>query len=115
MGMDTPATTFRSTAQIAASKTNGATGTGPLTPTGKATSSTNGTTHGLAARGVLLPSERAEEYQDNLAGWFQTLVPRSPGEGLLVARVADIGWRMGRLSRLEERLVNSALQLLSLR
>ncbi len=36
--------------------------------------------------------------------WF---LPRSPGEGQLVARVADVGWRMG-VSRLEERLVNSA-------
>jgi hypothetical protein len=110
MSMDTPTTTPRSPAQVAASKTNGANSIGPVTPTGKAISSANGTTHGLASRGVLLPSERAEEYEGNLAGWFTTLLPRSPGEGLLVARVADVGWRMGRLSRLEERLVNSALE-----
>jgi hypothetical protein len=108
--MDTPSSSPRSPSQTAASKTNGATSTGPVTPTGKAISSANGTTHGLASRGVLLPSERAEEYESNLAGWFTTLVPRTPGEGQLVARVADVGWRMGRLSRLEERLVNAALE-----
>lgn len=108
--MDTPTTAPRSPAQTAASKTNGATSAGPVTAAGKAVASANGTTHGLAARGVLLPSERAEEYESNLAGWFETLVPRSRGEGLLVARVADVGWRMGRLSRLEERLVNASLE-----
>lgn len=108
--MDTPTTTPRSSAQTAASKTNGATSTGPVTPTGKAVASANGTTHGLAARGVLLPSERAADYEANLTDWFETLVPRSRGEGQLVIRTADVAWRMGRLSRLEERLVNSALE-----
>jgi hypothetical protein len=110
VSMDTPMTPPRSPSQIATSKTNGATSTGPVTPTGKAISSANGTTHGLASRGVLLPSERAQDYESNLNDWFETLVPRSRGEGQLVARVADVGWRMGRLSRLEERLVNSALE-----
>jgi hypothetical protein len=110
MAMDTKTPPTRSPAQITASKLNGAAGNGPVTPDGKAISSTNGTTHGLASRGVLLPSERAVDYESNLSDWFETLVPRSRGEGQLVARVADVGWRMGRLSRLEERLVNTALE-----
>jgi hypothetical protein len=108
--MDTNTPPTRTPAQTAASKSNGATSSGPVTPEGKAISSTNGTTHGLASRGVLLPSERAQDYKASLNGWFMTLVPRSPGEGQLVARVADVGWRMGRLSRLEERMVNAALE-----
>jgi hypothetical protein len=108
--MDTNTPPTRTPAQAAASKANGATSSGPVTPYGKAISSANGTTHGLASRGVLLPSERAQDYEANLNGWLMTLVPRSPGEGQLVARVADVGWRMGRLSRLEERLVNAALE-----
>jgi hypothetical protein len=108
--MDTNTPPTRTPAQTAASKANGATSSGPVTPAGKAISSANATTHGLASRGVLLPSERAQDYESNVNSWFMTLVPRSPGEGQLVARVADVGWRMGRLSRLEERMVNSALE-----
>jgi hypothetical protein len=110
MDMDTNTPATRTPAQTAASKANGATSSGPVTATGKAISSANGTANGLASRGVLLPSERAQDYEANLNSWFLTLVPRSPGEGQLVARVADVGWRMGRLSRLEERLVNAALE-----
>lgn len=108
--MDTNTPPTRTPAQTAASKANGATSSGPVTPAGKAISSANGTTHGLASRGVLLPSERAVDYESNLSDWFETLVPRSRGEGQLVARVADVGWRMGRLSRLEERMVNASLE-----
>lgn len=107
--MDT-ATPPRSPAQTAASKTNGSKSTGPTTATGKAIASTNGTTHALAAQAVLLPSERIDEYEACVTGWFVTLMPRSPGEGQLAARVGDVAWRMRRLQRLEERLVNAALE-----
>lgn len=39
-----------------------------------------------------------------------TLRPRSRGEGHVVARVADVDFRMDRLARMEERIVNSALE-----
>jgi hypothetical protein len=107
---DTTATPPRTPAQTAASKTNGSKSTGPTTTTGKAIVSANGTTHGLAAQAVLLPSERLDEYAACLDGWFVTLMPRSPGEGQLAARVGDVAWRMRRLQRLEERLVNAALE-----
>jgi hypothetical protein len=81
-----------------------------MTTTGKAIASANATTHALAARGVLLPSERAEDYEANLQAWFVALLPRTPGEGQLAARVADVGFRMHRLSRLKERMVNAALE-----
>lgn len=54
--------------QNTTSKTNGAASTGPVTPAGKAISSANGTSHGLASRGVLLPSKRARDYEANLSG-----------------------------------------------
>lgn len=108
--MDTTITAPRSPAQSAASRTNGSKSTGPITTTGRALASLNGTEHGLAATAVLLPSERVEEYEACIRGWFVTLMPRSPGEGQLAARVGDVGWRMGRLQQLEERLVNAALE-----
>jgi hypothetical protein len=64
----------------------------------------------LASRAALLPSERVEQYEVALHGWFNTLRPRSQGEGQVVARVADVNFRMDRLARMEERLVNSALE-----
>jgi len=70
----------------------------------------NGVEHGLASRAALLPSERVEQYEMALHGWFNTLRPRSQGEGQVVARVADVNFRMDRLARMEERLVNSALE-----
>lgn len=102
--------TTRTPAQVEASRKNGAMSTGPVTPAGKAIISTNGVTHGLAARAALLPSERAEDYEANLTGWVATLRPRTPGEGQVVARVADTGFRLDRLARVEERMVNAALE-----
>lgn len=103
-------TTTRTPAQVEASRKNGAMSTGPVTPAGKAIISTNGVTHGLATRAALLPSERAEDYEANLTGWLATLRPRTPGEGQLAARVADTGFRLDRLARVEERMVNAALE-----
>jgi hypothetical protein len=102
--------TTRTPAQVEASRKNGATSTGPVTAAGKAIISTNATTHGLATRAALLPSERAEDYEANLTGWLATLRPRTPGEGQVVARVADTGFRLDRLARVEERMVNAALE-----
>ncbi len=84
--------------------------TGPVTLDGKAIASMNAVEHGLASRAALLPSERAEQYETALHGWFNTLRPRSQGEGQVVARVADVNFRMDRLARMEERIVNSALE-----
>lgn len=108
--METETTPPRSPAQIAASRANGARSAGPTTDMGKAIASTNGVVHGLATRAALLPSERAEDYEANLNGWVATLRPRTPGEGQVVARVADTGFRLDRLAQVEERMVNAALE-----
>jgi hypothetical protein len=103
-------TTTRTPAQVEASRKNGAMSTGPVTVAGKVIVSTNAVNHGLATRAALLPSERAEDYQANLTGWLATLRPRTPGEGQVAARVADTGFRLDRLARVEERMVNDALE-----
>jgi hypothetical protein len=108
--MDTETIPPRSPAQAAASKVNGARSAGPTSEAGKAIASMNGVTHGLATRAALLPSERAEDYEAHLHGWLATLRPRTPGEGQVVARVADVGFRLERLARMEERLANRALE-----
>jgi hypothetical protein len=92
-------TTTRTPAQVEASRKNGAMSTGPVTPDGKAIVSTNAVNHGLATGAALLPSERAEDYQANLSGWLATLRPRTPGEGQVVARVADTGFRLDTMPR----------------
>jgi hypothetical protein len=100
----------RSLAQADAARRNGRLGRGPVTPEGRAIAASNAIEHGLASRAALLPSERAEQYEMALHGWFNTLRPRSQGEGQIVAQVADLAFRKQRLAKLEERIVNTALE-----
>jgi hypothetical protein len=86
-----------------ASRVNGKRSLGPVSPYGKLIASMNGVRHGLASRSILLPSEKAEDYETNVNAWANTLQPASPAESLLVARIADLDFRLGRLQRLEDR------------
>lgn len=73
---------------------------GPIKAGGKAIASANSITHGLSSRLVLLPSESAEDYQAVVSAWTETLKPGSPGEAKVVARVADLNFRLaGRAPR----------------
>lgn len=86
-----------------ASVVNGSKSKGPVSIEGKVSSSTNSVQHGLASRSVLLPSETPDEYERNLQAWVETLRPASPGEAEIVARVADVNFRLRRLQRLEDK------------
>ena len=84
--------------------------TGPITAAGKVSSSMNSIQHGLASRGVLLPSEKAEDYEANLNSWLSTLRPESPVEAQVVTRISDASFRLERLSRLEQKHVQASLE-----
>jgi len=102
--------TERTPAQAEASRLNGTKSLGPVTATGKSVSSMNGIVHALSSRGVLLPSERQEDYQATAQSWLDTLRPTSPAETTMVLTLADLSFRTDRLARLEEKLVNKAIE-----
>ncbi len=85
------------------SRVNGKRSLGPVSTQGKRIASMNSVRHGLASRSVLLPSEKATDYETGVNIWASTLQPASAGEGLLVARIADLDFRLGRLQRMEDR------------
>ena len=102
--------TDRSSAQRTTSATNGARSHGPVTAEGKAVSSLNHVRHGLAAKMLLLPSENAGEYEQNLDEWASTLKPTSPAEVQLVVAAADLAWRLQRLALIERRQMAAHLE-----
>ena len=75
--------------------------TGPRTKAGKDKSSSNRTAHGLAGVALVLPGERVSAYCLYLASWFATLPCTSEGEAHVLSQIADIGWRLERLLKLE--------------
>jgi len=89
---------------------NGTMSSGPVTAAGKSVSSMNGIAHGLASRGVLLPSERQEDYRATAQSWLDTLRPTSPAETTMVLTLADLSFRTDRLARLEEKLITKAIE-----
>lgn len=99
--------TTRTAAQGEASRMNGARSAGPITLAGKQVSSLNAVKGGFGSEALLLPHESVERYGMVVRAWVETLRPASPAEGKLVARVADLDWRLERLARMEHKAVLS--------
>ena len=108
--MSTSANHNASTDRADASRANGKKSLGPVSTLGKTVAAMNGVTHGLASRTVLLPSETTTDYEANVNAWATTLQPSSPGEVELVARVADLNFRLRRLQRLEDKHQAASLE-----
>jgi hypothetical protein len=88
-------------AQALASRTNGALSHGPVSESGKATSSKNALKTGLTGRTVLLPSEDAARYEAHLAEFRNRFEPVGSAETNLVQSLADTQWRLARIPSLE--------------
>src|SRR3954454_366793 len=89
-------------AQSEASRQNGASSSGPITPEGKARSARNGTRHGLrGSTFALLPGENPAEWAAHLDGYLARLRPVDAAELRCVERLAACDWREARLLRLE--------------
>jgi hypothetical protein len=95
----------RTAAQVEASRMNGAKGHGAITLAGKETSSLNALKGGLGAEALLLPHESAERYGMVVSSWVDALRPGSSAEARLVARVADVDFRLQRLASMEQKAV----------
>ncbi len=89
---------------------NGAKSKGPVTPEGKARSSTNARRHGLASAPILLPGESKEDFQQLLADYMDQFHPRTPVETDLVETMAISRWRLRRVLTFEASLFDEEMQ-----
>jgi hypothetical protein len=90
--------------QIAANRANALHSTGPKTPEGKAAVRHNAMRHGLLARDVVLPEEDLDAFEDLRNQVRAELSPVGRIEELLVDRIVNIMWRLGRSARMETAL-----------
>ena len=93
-------------AQILANQSNAALSTGPTSTTGKLTSSRNAQSHGLTTRQALLPSEDPKDYQDHRQAYTDRYRPQSLISHEIVHELADLRWRLRRVSAFEAQLLN---------
>jgi hypothetical protein len=76
--------------------------TGPTSPEGKAVASRNSTTHAITSRVIVLPNvEREEDWHAFRDGLVSALQPEGQLEEFFANRVAEIAWRIGRVTRAE--------------
>ncbi len=90
----------------AINRANATHSTGPVTETGKQTSSLNATTHGLTAMKPYLPTEE-RDHATYAAARLRCLNPQTETERDLADTVIDIEWRLKRIPSLEARLFES--------
>ena len=94
-------------AQQQANKENAQHSTGPRTAEGKQRSSQNALKHGLCALDPLIPGEDPEAFQEHFCEIELDLQPASVIESQLVEQIADISWRLKRLSRIEAAVITA--------
>ncbi len=100
-----------SAAKIAANRRNAAKSTGPKTLAGKKASAMNATRHALLAVAPVLPGiEKAEDWEAHRSGTLASLAPVGYLETVLAGRVAELLWRLGRLTRYETENTASKLE-----
>lgn len=83
--------------------------TGPRTAEGKAVSSRNALTHGLAANRTVLPGENAREFQTLLSELAKEFRPATALQRSLVRQLADSEWRLRRIPDFEAGLLTRRL------
>ncbi len=92
-------------AQQQANQQNAKHSTGPRTAEGKQRSSQNALKHGLCAQDPLIPGEDPEAFELHFEEIDLDLKPCSAIESNLVDQIADISWRLKRLSRIEAAVI----------
>jgi hypothetical protein len=93
---------MRSSAQIEASRRNGAKSNGPVTEEGRAKSSQNAVKHGLSARKVVvLDGESEDGWTEFHQGYIAKFRPRDTVEEHLVLEMAVNRWRLQRAWAME--------------
>jgi hypothetical protein len=87
--------------QQAANERNAQKSTGPSTAEGRARSSRNATTHGLASREALLQSEDKHAFQQHMESFANEYRPQTDLEQFYVTQMAEAAWRLRRVRRFE--------------
>jgi hypothetical protein len=94
--------------QLNANRRNAQGSTGPRTLEGKAVSSRNALTHGLAANRAVLPGENPQDFQVLLSNLVQEFRHATELQRSLVRQLADAEWRLRRVPDFEAGLLASA-------
>ena len=100
---------MKSKNQIRANRENARKSTGPRTKEGKARSSQNALKHGLLANDAVLPGEDPADFDRHLTSFEDTYLPRNRVEKEIVRQIADVAWRMQRLSRIETAVIAAGI------
>ena len=95
--------------QIKANRENAKKSTGPRTNSGKSRTSKNALKHGLLAQDAVLPGEDPAEFDQHLTSFEETYLPRNRVEKEIVRQIADVSWRMQRLSRIETAVIAAGI------
>jgi hypothetical protein len=93
-------------AQVIANRANAQLSTGPRTPEGQQASSSNSKSHGLTSRSALLPGEDPQEYELFHHAYTARYLPQDMIEQKMVSELADLEWRLRRVSEFEAQLFN---------
>ena len=97
------------TEKIRANRENAKKSTGPKTDSGKTRSSQNALKHGLLANDAVLPGEDPADFDRHLTSFEDTYLPRNRVEKEIVRQIADVSWRMQRLSRIETAVIAAGI------
>src|SRR5947209_18568690 len=97
----------RTTAQIEASKINGARSQGPATPEGKDRSSQNATTHGIFSQKLIIAGESQEDFDKLAQSLSDRWKPATFEEEEAVRELIVLRWRIRRCFNVEATLCGS--------
>ncbi len=79
---------------------------GPKTANGRAAVRHNALTHGMTSTSPVIPEkESEEEWERHLQGFVESLAPEGYFEDVLVDRLANLFWRLNRVTRHEVAVV----------
>ena len=98
-----------SPAQVLANRQNSLHSTGPVSPKGKAASSSNSYRHGLTSKQIVLPGEDPAEYDALHESLHKQYAPANETERTLVEEVAAGSWRLARARRHETAILKKLL------
>jgi hypothetical protein len=99
-----------SPARIAANRRNSLRSTGPTSEAGKNASRLNGVTHGLTASTLILPSEKAADFERRMDEVCKVLQPRNEVERILVFSTVRASWLLGRADRVQTARVAAIIE-----
>ena len=101
---------MRTEKQINANRQNAKKSSGPRTPKGKTRTAQNALKHGLLAQDSVIPSEEAADFDNHLTAIEDSYLPRNRVEKEIVRQIADVMWRMQRLSRIESSAIAASIE-----